>query len=66
MAQFVTTIMSGRLEDARRREIHEAIASYAAAAAGTADDLDPLLEDAAVEFLQGDSERESPPCAEPL
>ena len=37
----------------RRRKIalHEAIAAYAAAHAGTAGDLDPLLERAAVEQL---------------
>lgn len=40
------------LEEARRAAVHEAIASYAAAAAGTSDDLDPELEEAAVEFLR--------------
>lgn len=40
------------LEDTRRLAVHEAIASYAAAVAGTRDDLDPELEAAAVELLR--------------
>jgi hypothetical protein len=42
----------------RRKAMHDAIAAYAAARAGTAGDLDPLLERAAVEHLlddEGDS-----------
>jgi predicted transcriptional regulator len=40
----------------RRVALHEAIASYAASCAGTAADLDPLLERAAVEHLLDDEE----------
>ena len=37
--------------EAERRAAHDAIASYAAGVAGSRDDLDPLLERAAVEHL---------------
>jgi len=39
------------LKERRRAETDRAIAAYACAAAGTTQDLDPLLESAAVEFL---------------
>lgn len=49
------------LEEAIRGAIHEGIASYAAAIAGSRDDLDPDLEDAAVELLRdGDAEAGAP------
>ncbi len=49
------------LEERRRTTIHEAIASYAAAVAGSRDDLDPDLEAAAAEFLRdGDAEVDGP------
>lgn len=49
------------LEDARRSAVHEAIASYAAVLAGTTADLDPALEEAAVEYLRdGEGEGEAP------
>lgn len=45
------------LAEMRRTAVREAIASYAAACAGSKDDLDPELEAAAVEFLRdGDDE----------
>ncbi|MBI2893760.1 MAG: hypothetical protein HYY06_09425 [Deltaproteobacteria bacterium] len=40
----------------RRIALHEAIASYAAATAGSSDDLDPALERAAIEELLGGAE----------
>ena len=47
------------LEEIRRAAIHEPIVSYAAAVAGTTDDLDPELEAAAVEFLRdGEAEED--------
>ena len=39
------------LRDQQRREVFEAIASYASAVAGTLDDLDPVLEEASLEHL---------------
>jgi hypothetical protein len=39
------------LADRQRAAVHDAIASYAAACAGTTADLDPALEEAAVEHL---------------
>jgi hypothetical protein len=53
------------LEDARRGAVHEAIASYAATAKGSTDDLDPALEQAAVEFLR-DGEAEEGPVVRPV
>lgn len=41
------------LAEARRKATHDAIATYAAAHAGTSEDLDPALEAAAVEHLIG-------------
>ena len=41
----------------RRAAIHEAIAAYAAKAAGTLDDLDPALEAASLEHLAAEERR---------
>ncbi len=41
----------------RRAAIHEAIAAYAARAAGTLDDLDPALEAASLEHLAAEERR---------
>ncbi len=40
------------LSEQQRAATHEAIAAYAAACAGTTDDLDPELESAAIELLR--------------
>jgi predicted DNA-binding protein len=46
------------LDEQERLTVHEEIASYAAAMAGTTDDLDGTLEDAALEHLEStESER---------
>lgn len=45
------------LAERQRAAVHDAISEYAQAAAGTADDLDPPLEEAAVEHLLGAGRR---------
>ena len=45
------------LAERQRAAVHDAISEYAQAAAGTADDLDPTLEEAAVEHLLGAGRR---------
>ena len=45
------------LRQRRRTAIHEAIAAYAAKAAGTLDDLDPALEAASLEHLAAEERR---------
>ena len=45
------------LRQRRRSAIHEAIAAYAAKAAGTLDDLDPALEAASLEHLAAEERR---------
>jgi predicted transcriptional regulator len=45
------------LRQRRRAAIHEAIAAYAAKAAGTIDDLDPALEAASLEHLAAEGRR---------
>lgn len=42
----------------RRIALHEAITSYANTRAGTGDDLDPMLERAAIEHMLDDEEQE--------
>ncbi|MBI1847685.1 MAG: hypothetical protein HY294_00010 [Candidatus Rokubacteria bacterium] len=46
--------------DKRRERVLRAIAAYAAAHAGSAADLDPALEAAAVEVLRGKRRRRRP------
>jgi hypothetical protein len=45
------------LREQRRLAVHESLAAYARAVAGTADDLDESLEQAAVDTLLGDDRR---------
>jgi predicted DNA-binding protein len=51
-ARIAREAMQRFLEEARRSAIHEAIASYALAVAGSRDDLDPELEAAAAGYLR--------------
>ena len=52
-AEVLVIIEAENLRATKRRpsELHESIAAYAAKHAGTEADLDPALEEAAVEFL---------------
>lgn len=49
--QLVKQAVEYWLDEQERLAVHEEIAEYAAAVAGSANDFDPVLEAAAVEFL---------------
>lgn len=52
--ELVRQALEGWLAERRKRRLADDIRSYAQAAAGTEDDLDPALEAAGVESLLGD------------
>ena len=55
--ELARAAIEAALVERRRAQLHESIAIYAAAAAGTKDDLDPDLERAAKEHLVGRKRR---------